>query len=54
MEVHDGQRDEQDESEDQPQGLRRVLAARHPTEVERQNHAQTNHSVFAPWCEVCV
>ena len=31
-----------------------MLAARQPTELERQKHSQTNHSVFAPWCEVCV
>ena len=54
MEVDDGQRDEQKESEDQPEQLRRVLGARQPTELERQKHSQMNHSVFAPWCEVCV
>ena len=54
MEVDDRQRDEQDESEDQPEELRRVLAARHSSELERQKHSQTNHAVFAPWCEVCV
>ena len=54
MEVDDGQRDEQDESRDQPEELRRVLAARQPTELERQKHSQTNHAVFALWCEVCV
>ena len=31
-----------------------MLAARQPTELERQKHSQTNHAVFAPWCEVCV
>ena len=41
--------DEQDEA-DQPEELRRVLAARQPAEM----HFQTNHAVFAPWCEVCV
>ena len=54
MEVDDGQRDEQDESADQPEELRRVLAARQPTELEVQKHSHTNHAVFAPWCEVCV
>ena len=54
MEVDDGQREEQDESADQPEELRRVLAARQPTELERQKHSQTNHAVFAPWREVCV
>ena len=33
MEVDDGQHDEQDESADQPEELRRVLAARQPTET---------------------
>ena len=51
MEVDDGQRDEQDESVGQPEELRRVLAAGQPTELERQKHSQTNHAVFAPWCE---
>ena len=46
MEVDDGDRDEQDEA-DQPEELRTVLAA-------RLQHSQTNHAVFAPWCEVCV
>ena len=41
--------DEQDEA-DQPEELRRVLAARQPAEM----HFQTNHAVFAPWWEVCV
>ena len=54
MEVDDGERDEQDESADQPEELRRVLAARQRTELERQKHSQMNHAVFAPWCEVCV
>ena len=54
MEVDDGQRDEQKESEDQPEELRRVLGARQPTELERQKHSQMNHAVFVPWCEVCV
>ena len=27
---------------------------RQPTEMQRQKHFQTNHAVFAPWCEVCV
>ena len=54
MGVHDGQRDEQDESADQPEEFRRVLAARQPTELERQKIPQTNHVVFASWCEVCV
>ena len=54
MEVDDGQRDKQEESEDQPEKLRRVLEARQPTELERQKHSQMNHAVFAPWCEVCV
>ena len=53
MEV-DGQRDKQEESEDQPEELGRVLEARQPTELERQKHPQKNHAVFAPWCEVCV
>ena len=54
MKVDDGHRDEQDESADQPEELRRVLAARQPTELDRQKHSQRNHAVFAPWCEVCV
>ena len=54
MEFDDGQRDKQEESEDQPEELRRVLEARQPTELERQKHSQMNHAVFAPWCEVCV
>ena len=54
MEVDDGQRDEQEEFEDQPEELRRVLEARQPTELERQKFSQTNHVVFASWCEVCV
>ena len=33
---------------------RRVLAACQRAELERQKHFQTNHAVFAPWCEVCV
>ena len=54
LDVDDGgDRDEQDEA-DQPEELRRVPAAHQPTEVERQKHFQTNHAVFAPWCEVCV
>ena len=53
LEVDDGDRDEQDEA-DQPEEPRRVLAARQPTELERQQHFETNHAVFAPWCEVCV
>ena len=44
VEVDDGQRDEQDESAGQPEELRRVLAARQPTEL----------AVFGPSCEVCV
>ena len=48
-----GDRGDQDEA-DQPEQLKRVLAARQPTELERQKHFQTNHAVFAPWCEVCV
>ena len=52
--VDDGHRDDQDEFADQPEELRRVLAARQPTELERQKHTQTNRAVFAPWCEVCV
>ena len=54
MDVDDEDHDEQDESADHPEKLRRVLAARQPTELERQKHFQTNHAVFAPWCEVCV
>ena len=54
MEVDDGQRDKQEESEDQPEELRRVLEARQPTELERQKHSQMNHAVLAPCCEVCV
>ena len=53
MEVDDGERDEQDES-DHPEELRRVLTARQSTELERQKHSQTDHAVFAPWCEMCV
>ena len=53
MEVDDGDHDEQDEP-DQPEELRRVLAARHPIELERQKHFQRNNAVFAPCCEVCV
>ena len=37
MDVDDGGRDEQDEAE-QPEELRRVPAARQPTELERQNY----------------
>ena len=37
MEVDDGQRDEQDESSDKSEELRRVLAARQPTELESRN-----------------
>ena len=49
MDVDDGDRDEQDAA-DQPEELRRVLAARQPTELERQKHFH----VLAPWCEgVC-
>ena len=44
MDVDDGDHDEQDEAE-QPEEHRRVLAA--------PKHFQTNHAVFAPWCEVC-
>ena len=51
--VDDRDHDEQDEA-DQPQELRRVSAARQPTELEKQKHFQTNHVVFALWCEVCV
>ena len=47
MEVDDGQHDKQEESEDQPEELRRVLEARQPI-------PKMNHAVFAPWCEVCV
>ena len=54
MEVDDGQREEQDESADQLEELRRVLAARQLTELERQKHSPTNHAVFVPWWEVCV
>ena len=53
MDVDGGDHDEQDEAE-QPEELRRVPAARQPTELERQKHSQTNHAVFAPWCEVFV
>ena len=49
MEVDDGQRDKQEESEDQLEELRRVLEVRQPTELERQKHSQMNHVVFAPW-----
>ena len=54
MEVDDGQRDKQVECEDQPEEVMRVLEAHQPTELERQKYSQTNHAVFAPWCEVCV
>ena len=54
MEVDDGQRDKQEETEDQPEELRRVLQARQPSELERQKHSQMNHAALAPWCEVCV
>ena len=54
MEVDDVRRDEQKESEDQPEELRRVLEARQRTQLERQKYSQINHAVFAPWCEVCV
>ena len=53
MDVDGGDHDDQDEA-DQPKKLRRVSAARQPTELERQKHFQTNDAVFAPWCEVCV
>ena len=46
MEVDDGQRDEQDESADQLEELRRVLAARQPTELERQKHSSFKSGVF--------
>ena len=54
VEVDDGQRDKQEESEDQPEELRRVLEAPQPTELERQKHSKMNNAVFAPWCDVCV
>ena len=46
MGVDDGQRDEQDESADQLEELRRVLAARQPTELERQKHSSLKSGVF--------
>ena len=46
MEVDDGQRDEQDESADHLEELRRVLAARQPTELERQKHSSFKSGVF--------
>ena len=51
--MDEGEHDEQDKA-DEPEKLRRVLAARQPTELERQKHFQSNRAVFAPWCEVCV
>ena len=45
MDVDDGDHDEQDEA-DQPEELKRVLAARQPTELERQKHFQMHHAVF--------
>ena len=53
MDVDDGEHDEQDET-DQHEELRRVSAARQPTELESRSIFSTNHAVFAPWCEVCV
>ena len=47
MDLDDGGHDEQDEAE-HPEELRRVLAARQPTELERQKHFQTDHAVFGP------
>ena len=51
--VDDGDHDERDEAE-QPEELKRVLAARQPSELDRQKHCQMNHAVFAPWCKVRV
>ena len=53
MDVDDRDHDERDEAE-KPEDLKRVLAARQPSELERQKHFQMNHAVFAPWCEACV
>ena len=44
LDQDDGQRDKKQESEDQPEELRRVLEARQPTELERQKHSQMNHA----------
>ena len=53
MEVDDGDHDEQDEA-DQPEELKRVLAARQPTEVERQEYFSDESCCLRTLCEVCV
>ena len=54
MEVDDGQRDEQDESADQPEELRRVLAARQPTELERGRNILKRIMLFSHLGARCV
>ena len=39
---------------DQPEELKRVAAARQPSELEMQKRCQMNHAVFTSWCEVRV
>ena len=52
MDVDEPDHDERDEAE-QPEEVKRVLAGRQLSEVEKQLHFQINHIVFALWCEVC-
>ena len=53
MDVDERDHDERHEAE-QPEEVKRVLAGRHFSEVEKQRHCQMNHVVFAFWCEVWV
>ena len=43
-----------DEAGGESQEVRRVLAAREPTERQKLIHLQQNHATYADWCEICV
>ena len=39
---------------EEPEELRKIKAVRAPTESQRRQHIEENHSTYREWCDVCI